>query len=227
MASDPRAWGIRTAGAAPRVLLKRCPLSKEFKLILFTTLRAALCAGLLVSGAAAQAATIFADDLESTATGSNRTPAGWTVTDGTVDTVGPGYFATLCRGTGTCIDLDGSTGNAGVLSMSFSLLDGVEYTAWYDLAGSNRGGSDTVDVSFGTSAATHTLAGAAGYNTWSLGFTPAASGNYLLSFANRGGDNVGAILDNVAVSAVPEPSTTALAMVGLLGLAGMARRRRR
>jgi hypothetical protein len=197
-------------------------------LILFTTLRAALCAGLLVSGAAAQAATIFADDFESTATGSNRTPAGWTVTDGTVDTVGPGYFATLCRGTGTCIDLDGSTGNAGVLSMSFSLLDGVEYTAWYDLAGSNRVSIDNiVDVSFGTSTATHTMASDDAYTNWSLGFNPAASGNYLLSFANRGGDNVGAILDNVAVSAVPEPSTTALAMVGLLGLAGMARRRRR
>lgn len=187
--------------------------------------RTALCASLIAGGAAAQAATIFADDFEGKATGSNLAPAGWTVTDGTVDTVGPGYHPTLCRGTGTCIDLDGSTGNAGVLSMPLSLLAGVEYTAWYDLAGNARGGSDIVDVAFGTSTTTHTLAAAAGYTTWSLGFTPVASGNYLLSFANRGGDNIGAILDNVSVSAVPEPSTTALALLGLLGVAGVARRR--
>jgi hypothetical protein len=149
------------------------------------------------------------------------------VTDGTVDTVGPGYFPTLCRGTGTCIDLDGSTSNAGVLSMTLSLLAGVEYTAWYDLAGSNRSGSEIVDVSFGASTATHTLASADAYTTWSLGFSPVASGNYLLSFANRGGNNVGAILDDVSVSAVPEPSTTALAVAGLLAVAGMARRRQR
>lgn len=191
------------------------------------TLRTALCAALLASAAAAQAATVFADDFEGATPGQNLVPAGWTVSDGTVDTVGPGYFGSLCRGTGTCIDLDGSTGNAGVLSMSLSLLAGVEYTAWYDLAGSDRGGSDTVDVSFGTSSATHTLASAAGYSTWSLGFTPLASGNFLLSFANRGGDNMGAILDNVSVSAVPEPSTTALALLGLFALAGMARRRSR
>jgi hypothetical protein len=92
------------------------------------------------------------------------------VTDGTVDTVGPGYFPTLCRGTGTCIDLDGSTSNAGVLSMTLSLLAGVEYTAWYDLAGSNRSGSEIVDVSFGASTATHTLASADAYTScqWQL-----------------------------------------------------------
>lgn len=196
-------------------------------MILSNTLRAAVCAGLLAGGAAVQAATIFSDDFEGTTAGQNLTPAGWMVTDGTVDTVGPGYFAYLCRGTGTCIDLDGSTNNAGVLSRTLSLLAGVEYTAFYDLAGSSRGGIEIVDVSFGTSTATHTLASADNYSTWSLGFTPVANGNYLLSFANRGGDNMGAILDNVSVSAVPEPSTAVLALAGLLGLAGMARRRQR
>lgn len=190
------------------------------------TLRTALCAALFASGAVAQAATVFSDDFESASVGLNLVPSGWTVADGSVDTLGGAPFGYLCRGTGNCIDLDGSDYNAGVLSKSLSLLAGVEYTAWYDLAGNARGGSDTVDVSFGTSTATHTLASAAGYTTWSLGFTPAASGNYLLSFANRGGDNIGAILDNVSVSAVPEPSTTALALMGLLGVAGMARRRR-
>lgn len=190
------------------------------------TLRTALCASLIACGAAAQAATIFADDFESAARGLNLAPSGWTVADGTVDTLGGGTFGSLCLGTGNCIDLDGSTGNAGVLSMPLSLLAGVEYTAWYDLAGSSRGDINIVDVGFGTSSATHTLASADAYTTWSLGFSPVASGNYLLSFANRGGDNIGAILDNVSVSAVPEPSTTALALLGLLGMVGMARRRR-
>jgi hypothetical protein len=40
------------------------------------TLRAALGAALFVVGTGAQAAAIFADDFESTATGSNRAPAG-------------------------------------------------------------------------------------------------------------------------------------------------------
>ena len=43
---------------------------------------------------------------------------------------------------------------------------------------------------------------------------------------NRGGDNVGALLDNVTVTAVPEPESYAMIMAGL-GLMGFIVRRRK
>lgn len=188
-----------------------------------------LIATLAMVSAASQAATIFSDNFEGSATGSNLPPAGWSVVPGTgtVDTVGPGYWVQLCvGGRGTCVDLDGSTGNAGVLSQSFSLLAGVQYTASFELAGSQRPDrSDTVDVSFGTANSSYTLAWADAFSAHQLVFNPLVSGTYSLSFSNVGGDNVGALLDNVSVTAVPEPETYAMLLAGL-GLLGAVKRRK-
>ena len=184
---------------------------------------------LLSAAGAANAATIFSDNFDTDVNGLNTVSfvGGWSVANGTVDTIGsPPPFFDLIPGNGHYIDLDGSTGDAGEFSKALLLTGGVTYTASFDLAGSHRGDRNIVDVAFGTTLNTYTLASADPLGNASLIFTPGATGLYSLSFANRGGDNIGALLDNVSVTtAVPEPSTYALMLAGLVGMGAVARRR--
>ncbi len=176
-----------------------------------------------------QATVVFSDNFNSNgALGLNDTPAGWTVTSGTVDVVGgAGGWGALCASGGViCIDLDGSTNQAGILSHSFAATAGTAYTATFDLAGNQRGGSDSLLVNFGTASQTFNLASNAPWNTYSMSFTANANTSYDLSFHNAGGDNIGIVLDNVLVSAVPEPETYAMLLAGL-GLMGTIARRRK
>ena len=176
-----------------------------------------------------QAGVVFSDNFNSNgALGLNDTPAGWTVTSGTVDVVGgAGGWGGLCASGGVvCIDLDGSTNQAGILSRSFAATAGTVYTATFDLAGNQRGGSDSLLVNFGTASQTFNLASNAAWNTYSLSFTATGNTNYDLSFHNAGGDNIGIVLDNVSVTAVPEPETYAMLLAGL-GLMGTIVRRRK
>lgn len=169
--------------------------------------------------------TIFSDNFNSSPLGLNTAPAGWTVTDGTVDVVATGTYG--LTGSGRFVDLDGSTGDAGVLSRGFSMTAGTTYKAFFDIAGNQRGGSDILQVSFGTAGLTlDPLLSSSPWTTYSLTFTPTASGTFSLSFNNAGGDNIGALLDNVVVQAVPEPESYALLLAGL-GLMGTIARRRK
>lgn len=186
-----------------------------------------LTAALLATSAQAQ--TVFSDDFEANGLALNATPAGWTITNGgTVDIVGPGLYGELCAGSGKCIDLDGSTSLAGVLSRSVNLTAGTTYTLSFDIAGNRRNaGTETGTVQLGTSTLNYSLTNSdTSYQAMSLTFTPSTSGSYSLSFANAGGDNYGAILDNVTLTAaVPEPTSAALLLLGLGSVALLKRRR--
>lgn len=179
--------------------------------------------------AASHALPVFADDFDADALQLNQTAylGGWSVAGGSVDLIGAGGSWDLIPGHGRYIDLDGSTSAAGVLTKVLNLTGGSTYRATFELAGNQRGyADDVVDVSFGATNGVYTLASADALLGHTLVFSPGASGSYALSFSNRGGDNVGGLLDRVSVTAVPEPAALALLSAGLFAVGFIARRRK-
>lgn len=173
---------------------------------------------------AAQAAIIFTDNFDTEVLATNSVPSNWLVSDGSVDVIGDPSFFNFLPGNGRYVDLDGSTGNSGVLKKAFNLTAGTLYTVSFDLAGSQRGSNENVTVNFGTSTNNWSFTSGQGFATYSLTFNPTLSGAYLLSFENAGGDNVGALLDNVSVSSVPVPGAAWLFASAVLGLLGLKRK---
>jgi hypothetical protein len=125
-------------------------------------------------------------------------------------------------------DVGGSQRSGDSDSFSFATLFGAptDVTGLMTLTGFpgspfNLGNfNNLVSVSYGTS-----IAGNAGFTTYSLLFRPLESGTLQLSFSTTSADNIGPLLDNVSVVAVPEPAAWGM-MIGGFGLAGMAVRRR-
>jgi hypothetical protein len=71
------------------------------------------------------------------------------------------------------------------------------------------------------------IASNAPFSPYSYTFNPSTSGSLQIFIRGLGQtDNQGVVIDNVVLSAVPEPTTWALMLVGF-GFAGMALRRRR
>ncbi len=176
----------------------------------------------------AQASVVFFDDFSSygSTTVLNAPDSlflgNWSTASGTIDYLAHGSgFGGLCVGGGNCIDLDGSTGDAGLFT-SLSFGAGT-YTLDVSMFGNQRGGFETVTISLGTWSVT---LGPIGVNDDASGSWTFATTGGGLSFSNVGGDNIGAILTKVTLSAVPLPAGAPLLLAGLAGL-GLLKRRRK
>lgn len=213
----------------------------------------------LAMASAAQATTVFNFDADAAAGSQlNGTPSGFTVSSGSVDIVKSGDYGITCAGgSGGCLDLDGSTGHAGVIlsSAAFVATAGLANTVTLDISGNQRGGAnDTfigallfdpstilqhITVTFGSQTLYSDVTAASGlasisianlasgdlFRTLSVTFTTTTDSAYKLQLGALGGDDIGPIVDNLTVSAVPEPATWGLMLVGF-GLMGAAVRRR-
>lgn len=182
--------------------------------------------------APASAAVIFSDDFngENGGTGvlnygtSTGSFANWTVTQGSVDLIGNGYFD-FYPGNGLYVDMDGSTGQSGGITTNATFGAG-SYLLTFDLGGSTRGETNTVIVQFdGNTIGSFTLNSGDPLTAESISFS-SATGGKLAFIQTNPGDNMGLILDNVQLStaAVPEPMT--LSLFGA-GLAAISLRRRK
>jgi hypothetical protein len=204
----------------------------------------ALLGALVIGAAPAQALPVFEDGFDAE-TGSGQGASGqskvnyaafvsWTVSNGTVDLIAHGDFGIACAGgAGKCVDLDGGSNDAGVLtSVALDLAPGI-YELSFLLSGTSSaftqtaaGTPNTVDVSVGSLFATSvTVAKGDPFASYGGSFTVPAPTTVSIVFANQGGDNFGAMLDDVRLTLVPEPGTAALFALGLAGLAARSRPR--
>jgi hypothetical protein len=115
--------------------------------------------------------------------------------------IGDGYFD-FYPGHGRYVDLDGSTRAAGWFVSRALDLGAGEYELRFSLGGSRRGDTNVVDVSFGSAyRESFTFPSDARLAPIVRKVTLESPEVAHLSFHNRGGDNVGAILDDVSVTA--------------------------
>jgi hypothetical protein len=183
--------------------------------------------------ATANASVIFQDNFDDEGTAgvsvlNYNSFANWTVSGGTVDLISdPNDWLIDCvGGTGKCVDLDGSTGNAGILSSNNFTLSAGTYTVMFDISGNQRNGNtDEMLVTLGGFLdETFTVLGGDPWKTITRSFTVTSDTTSFISFNHSGTDNIGIILDNVSV--VSAPSAIALLGLGLFGLGVVGRRRK-
>lgn len=158
---------------------------------------------------------------------------GATVVNGTVDFIASGDFGIQCVGsTGGCIDLDGSTGDAGEIVTELTTFAPGEYTLSFDLSGNQRGGAaDSVTITIGSllNETIFDILASDPFETYTYNFTVTSETTASLVVGASGGDNIGPILDNFLLvqndADVPEPAALGLLGIGVLGIA-MRRQRK-
>ena len=163
--------------------------------------------------------------------GSNAV-TGWTVSSGSVDWIN-GYWQAQ-DGTHS-IDLAGNV--PGAIEQTFETVVGGVYSVNYWLSGNPDGGSVGKDgvvaaINGAIVDASSSITGIKGpshenmeYSLKNFTFTASGTSTTLRFSSAENAGAFGAVLDNVSVSAVPEPATWAMMLVGF-GVVGASMRRR-
>lgn len=154
---------------------------------------------------------------------------GWTINLRNVDLVSNTLW-TAASGNNS-LDLNG-TGKSSI-SQVISTVIGQVYTLSFDLAGNPSGTAlKSLSINFGGVGTGLYDFNITGHTTTSMGWTryttkfAATEAHTALTFASLVSGNAGVALDNISVTAVPEPETYALMLAGLGLMATVGRRRK-
>jgi hypothetical protein len=205
-----------------------------------TIISLVLLAMLTVFAGSSQAVLIFSDNFDSYTSGLDWPGEGnWTVSDGYVDMIGVGTAWDLQPGNGLYLDMDGSQQDAGKITSIVLNLNPGDYILSFDVAGNQRqGAEDAILITVGgaLSGSVSSINNALPFTTISMPFSVATATTGSITFEGVGGDNVGALLDNVNLdyTRIPDepgdniiPAPGAFLLVGIgTGIVSWLRRRK-
>jgi choice-of-anchor C domain-containing protein len=196
-------------------------------------------AALMLGAQSAYAVTITNGSFETPVVGGNYNTlgagdlslTGWDIGGNSIDHIGSYWNA---ADGSQSVDLNGS--DLGSISQTISgLTNGQQYTVSFNIAATPGYGTQTVDVSFGSTSQSYSLTdtGSLSNMNWAVRtivFVADATGTALLKFAgtSNGGNNAaGMALDNVTIAATPIPGAILLFGSALGGMGFLGYRRKK
>ena len=152
---------------------------------------------------------------------------GWSVTTNNVDIISYQTYGPAPKNGGSYgLDLVGY-GSTGAIGQSISTIAGQKYNVSFDYS-SNPGISDPTAIVTFNGTTLGSVTGGTGWQAFNGVFTGTGSPDTFALSETFGGNNGGVFLDNISISAVPEPSTWAMLLLGFgaIGWAMRSNRRR-